>query len=222
MFNCKRKYLVLIPVIFLIFNAMYYKNATRGTENTLLHEKYIEVITKVDMLAAGVEANTERAWYDHEHNIIASVEYLDKLYQVYAGVFKVVDGEYILITERFYETSPFEPFDYPEFEEMARDNDFGSIVINYAPEDQTYRDLHVYFRWMPLYSDNNEKYLVVAGVSQYSIVSQIPYWVSAGQWVSTIVTFVLNLVLVIMIVRLGHIRDMRKGDKYWNGGGNSV
>ena len=135
------------------------------------------------MLAAGVEAEPDRPWYDHEYNIRDAVEYLDNLPQIYAAAFKVVCDEHVLFTERFAESSPFKPFDYPDFEAAITSQVFDHIVINYTPEGQLNRDLHVYFRWMPLYSGSGEQYLVVVGVSKYSIVSNAYIWLSAGMWI---------------------------------------
>ena len=125
----KRKYLLLLPVVFLIFNALYYRYATKEIQRTLLMEKHVEIVDAVNMLAAAVDANPEREWFNHERNIHDSVEYLDKQYQVYAGAYKLVDGQLELITERFYETSPFEPLEFREFCEAISTQEYGSLII---------------------------------------------------------------------------------------------
>jgi len=208
--NNKWKYLILVPIIFLVANGIYFRHAAKEIQNALLSEKYREAVDIVDMLAAAVEANAERRWLDHEQNMVASVEFIDRLYQVYAGAYKPVGGELALVTERHYETSPFEPFDFAEFAEMAAARESGDLVVGYAPEAQPYRGLHLYFRWMPLYSPPGERYLVVAGVSQYSVTSTIPLWVSAGQWVSMALTFAINVSLILLIARLGYIYERRR------------
>ena len=202
-----KRYLILLPAVFLLANAMFFQYATRKIKETMLQEKIVEITDAVDALAAAVDANPDRIWYEHELNIIGSAEYLDSRYQVFCGAYKPIDGELVLITERFYETSIFEPLDYPDFTEAIHRQESGSLIIGYAPENQTYRELHLYFRWMPLYSAAGERYLVVAGVSLYSIVTQIPTWISAGQWVSIAVTFALNVWLILMIARLGNFYE---------------
>jgi len=89
--NRKRKYLTILPFVFLILNAFYYMHASDEIQNTLLQEKYEEITNAVDMLAAAVEANPERVWQEHEHNIRDSVEFMDQLYQLYAGAYKLID-----------------------------------------------------------------------------------------------------------------------------------
>jgi len=179
-----------------------------------LKEKYEEIINAVDMLEAAVDANPKREWQEHERNIRDSVEFMDKLYQVYAAAYKPVGDNIVLITERFYETSPLEPFDSKDFRDAIILQEKGTLTIGYAPENQTYREMLLYFRWMPVYTSPNERYLVVAGVSQYSVTVSISLWVSIGQWVSMAITFLLNAWLIILLIRLGYIYEQR-GENKW-------
>jgi len=211
-----KKYLMLLPVVFLILNALYYQYAVRRIQDTMLQEKNVEICDTIDMLSAAVDATPERKWYDHEENIIGAMEDIDRLYQVYGAAYKTVDGELVLITDRVYETTIFDPLDYPEFVNAIKTQDSGDLIIGYTPENQTYRELHLHFQWMPLYSGPDERYLVVGGVSKYSIITKIPVMVSVGQWVSMAITFIINAWLIILIVRLGYIYVQRKGDKWRN------
>ena len=109
-----------------------------------------------------------------------------------------------------------------EFIQAVFSNDQGKIIIGDTPENQKYRDVYLYYRWMPFYSFAGERYLVVTGVSYYSVVSTIPLWVSVGQWVSTVITFALNTWLILLIVRLGSIYEQRTGEKWRRGDGYYV
>jgi len=60
----------------------------------------------------------------------------------------------------------------------------------------------------PVVMDEIELPAVQAGAD---IASNIPFWASAGQWVSTAGTFILQVWLVVLLARLGHIYDMREG-----------
>ena len=206
--------LPLLPILFLIFNALYFSAVTKETSRVLLEEKYLEVVTAVDMLAAAVEADHEPNWADYGQSTIRSVEYLDRQFQVYAAAFSSDGENFQLLTNRFYETSPFEPFDYPEFNALIHRKESGSIVIGYTPEKQDYRELHIYFRWLPVCYEPEERYLVVAGVSKYSVTVAISDWVTVGQITSMAVTFILNVTLVLLLARLGHIYGLRKGDPW--------
>ena len=78
-------------------------------QTEFLNEKIMELADRTEMLAAGIESNPEIPWYEHEANIVSAVEYIDRLYQVYAEAYKIVDGELVLISDRHYETSIFDP-----------------------------------------------------------------------------------------------------------------
>ena len=214
----KFKYLILIPVVYLLFNSLYYKHTMANIENAMLQQKYVEITDMVNMLGAAVEASPERDWQEHERNIVDSVEYIDKLYQIYAGIYKPIDMEMVLITERFCETEPktesFNPFDYPQFQRAILLRDSGKVIVNYASPDQPRYDVHLYFRWMPTSVMHDERYLVVAGVSKHSIITKIPESISIGLWVGTVIIFLLNVWLVVMVSQLGYISEQRGGKKW--------
>ena len=216
-----RKYILIAPMLFLVFSAVFFSRANKEIKQSLMQEKYYEIIHAVDMLGAAVEANPDRPWGDHERNIVDSVEYLDGLEQVYAAAYEPTDSGLALITDRTFETSIFEPFDYSEFVEMIGEKESGTITIGYTPEHQSYRELYIYFRWMPVYSAPHSRYLVVAGVSEHSIIVKVGAWVSMGQAVHMAATFLLNEALVAVFVVLGDVWPQRAGDKWLKGGGSS-
>jgi len=214
-FNGNRKYLHLIPLVILAFlaEAMYY--ASKKIDAAQLQEKYIQIIESVDMIAAAVEANPDRIWYDHEANIRDSIEYLDGLYQIYGAAYKLIDGKLEIITTRVYETSIFEPLEYPELMEEIFANDSGRHAIGYTPRNQTFRTLYIYYRWMPLYSPHGDRYLVIGGVSEHSIQNRISLLETGWLWIAVIVTAAITIWPVILLIRLGHIYESRNGpDKY--------
>jgi len=203
-----------LPILFLVLNALYYKYVSEEITGALLNEKYIEIVNAIDMLDAVVMADPERQWLDYEANICDSIEFLDGLYQVYAGAYKYIDDQLVLITERFYETSPLEPLEYDEFNNTVKTQESGTLEIGYTPERQPYMEFKLYYKWMPQYSPKDERFLVVAGVSLYSVVSNISIWVSVGQWVSAVITLFLNIWLILLITRLGSVYDNRKKEKW--------
>jgi len=204
MFLAKRRYLLLIPVVFLIFNAVYFMYATKEIEDTLLQEKYEDIIHAVDMLGMAVDANTGREWLGHDQNIRESVEYLDTLYQVYSAAYQPdSNGNLDLFTQRTVYSTPFDPMIYADFRKAISEQESGKLSVWFGIGTPYERQLHLYFRWMPLYSSTNERFLVVAGVSKYSVSSAVPMWVSVGEWASTVVTFALNVWLIVLVSRVG-------------------
>jgi len=209
----KGRYLLLAPIVFLVLNALFFQHATKEIQNALLYQKYIEIVHATKVLSEAVEADPERPWQDYERSIRNSVEYLDGLYQVYAGAYKLVDGKLTLFSNRVYETSPFDPLDYEKLREKVFMQDSGYIIVEYLPDYQTNLELHVYFMWMPLHSAQNERYLIITGVSRNSVETTIALWISIGQWVSMGITYILLTWMIILLARFGQAGCQKEGDK---------
>ena len=219
--HSKKKYLLLLPIVILLLNAFYFQYATKNIEDTILQEKYLETVNHVNMLAAAVEANETRFWLDHEKNIVDSVAFIDRLPLTFAATYKPVNGMHMLISERDDATN-FDPRVYPEFREAVATQDNGKLHVRFTPANGRPRDMYLYFTHMPMYSPPEQRYLVVTAVSKYSVISSVPAWVSAGQWVSMIITFFLNMWLIVLVVRLGVVNEQRGADKQREEGGNRV
>jgi len=211
----RKKYLILLPIVILVLNAFYFQIATENIKETILQEKFIEVQNHVNMLASAVEANTTRKWIDHQANIVDSVEYLNRLPQTFAVTYKPENGKLKPISELKNEKE-FDPLAYDMFN-RAIGKESGEITLSFTPENGAARDMHVYFMHMPLYAPPNERYLVVAAVSKFSVVTSIPEWISSGQWLSMIVTFFINVWLIILIARLGTIKEQREKEQRESG-----
>lgn len=213
----KKKYLALLPIVFLLLNAVYFQQASVNIEETLLQHKYIEAVDHIDMLAAAVEADTSRYWEDHEKHIRDSIGFIDSLHLTFAAAYKPVDDEWKLISARDYAAN-FDPFMYEEFTAEIAKHDTGSINLGFQPDNGPRHIMRLYFKKTPMYAPPGHRYLLVAAVSRYSVDTRIPAWVSAGQWASTLVTFVLNVWLILMIARIGtiykeHKSEMAGGDR---------
>ena len=211
----RKKYLILLPIVILVLNAFYFQIASENIQETILQEKFIEVQNHVNMLASAVEANKTRKWIDHESNIVDSVEYLCRLPQTFAATYKPENGKLKLISTIKNERE-FDPRDYDMFTK-AIEQESGEITLSFTPTNGAPRDMHVYFTHMPLYAPPSERYLVVAAVSKYSVVTSIPEWVSSGQWLSMIVTFFINVWLIILIAKLGTIKEQREKEQRESG-----
>ena len=199
------RYLLILPFAVLIAQSVFFMVATKKIKGIVLNEKYIEVTNNVNMIAAAIEAGGVS-----ESAIIAAMEYLDGLYQVYAAAYKDDGVHLVLISVRNFETSIFEPFDFPEFTKAVETQDSGNLVVGYTPSEQPHRGLHTYFRWVA-----DKKYLLISGVSEHSIVTEVPMWISLDQWGGIFITFILNVILVILLCQLGHVYAARGGKSKW-------
>ena len=208
------RYALLLPGLILLFIGW---KVPPIIKESFIEEKFSTIIDTIEVIAAGVEScePVDDCWL----SIIAAVEKLDDVYQIYAAAYEYNDNEYILRTSRNYETSIFEPFDYPALVSMIETKDSGKIIIGYTPERQDYRDLHIYFRKIHPHPESEQKALLLAGVSKDSIATPVFAWVNAG------VAFVILLAAVPMvweictIVLVTRIRGARRGkpDMFWEG-----
>ena len=94
------------------------------------------------------------------------------------------------------------------------------MCLPFTPAGDAERDMLVHFRWIPTDSSLDGRYLVVVGISSYSVSTEIPQWVSVGQIVSMTITCIITVGVVIMAIQLGYIYDARDGDtlsEKWRG-----
>ena len=195
------KYLPLLPFFLLIANSFYCLSLIRESKDALLREKYEEIVNVVDMLTVTIDSAALRGHDDYVSTIRDATEFIDRLHQVYAAAYKLEDGQPRIITKRFFETSVFEPFDYPEFVQAVNQAPAGGQVIRYTPAGQPPRELRLYFRWLPTNAGSKGEYLVVAGVSEHSVRASLASWFTLGAWVNTMLTFLLNTILIVVLVQ---------------------
>jgi len=176
--------LILGLLVMSIFCSWY---SEKEVKKALLQEKYTQIVNFVDMLA--ISANE-----DNEETIIKDTEFIDELNQIYAALYKIQNGEFIILSERNFETSIFEPLDYEEFANAVSSQDSGDVIIGYTPENQSHRDMYIYFKRITA----DENYLVVAGVSEHSITVSINGWILSGKLTSAFIIFIFFAVIVFL------------------------
>jgi len=201
-----KRYLILIPIVFLLLNAYYFQHASKQIQDAIMNEKRVEVENHVKMLAAVANQDANRPWINNKRNIVKAAEYIDSQPMVFAGAYKRINGSLKLISERNDETM-FDPLRYSEFFSAIAKNESGRLELPYARDGEARRTWYVYYHHMPLYAAPENRYLVVTSISDQSITTSVPIWESAGQWASMVFTFLLNIILVLKFIRIKH----RKG-----------
>ena len=198
------KYLLLIPLVCLLLSGANILGSVRKIYEILLDEKHKQIVNFVELLTKNVDGDAKRGREGYVATIREQTEYIDRMLQIYAAAYRLQGDKLILITDRHFETSAFEPLDFPGLvEAVTRPGaDKGGFVAGYMPEGQGYRELRLYYRWMPTVPDVSERYLVLAGVSEYSIASEMALRFSVGQWANMMLTFVLNVCLILFFLRL--------------------
>jgi len=209
----KKKFIFFLALLFLIVNSYWNLHSARLIDEALLEEKLIETINCVDMLCAAIDANPELDWWYHEENIKVAMTFADSMPMTFAAAYKPVDSELVLITERDYATN-FEPFLFEEFLTAIDSKESGELILGFTPENGKYRDVRIYYRWLPAYSPDGEQYLVVAGVSKYSVTVSISAIFTIGQWISTIILTILFLIFIYLDAVLGYIW-FKRGKEPW-------
>jgi len=215
--NRRWKSIVLIQFVVLILIVAFCMYASGEIKNALLRTKFDDMVVFVESLNAAMEANTGRPAREHEAYIHTAIERLDREAQLFAAVYQQLDGELTIVTERWYETSPLDLLARPEFLEAISEDTFGKLVIGDTPEGQQYRDNLVYFRWMPVHSNDESRCLMVVAVSYLCIDPAPLLWVAIGQWMCIGLTFGLSVWLALLLVRMGPAYDQHEDENRRNG-----
>ena len=192
--------LLLVPVFMLIIDVAVSRHLGGAVRGVLLNEKLHEASTAIDMISSLVESKLLRGTGDIEESIVGAVNYLDRVEQIYCAAYFEGDnngGGLVLISDRYAETSIFEPFEYDLLTEQINTCDSGNAIIGYTPENQSFRELHVYFRWI---AANGGRYLILAGVSEHAIKTQLDFWAATGGYSKMMVTLMFWNALVAYVV----------------------
>ncbi|MCL2547742.1 MAG: hypothetical protein FWE76_01090 [Symbiobacteriaceae bacterium] len=211
----RSRLLLLIPLVFLTVNTIYFSIITRAINETLLEEKINEITNSVDLIAEVIDGSQPYDIATLERSITRAVEFIDKQYQIYSGAFAYNGEDIYLISTRYYESSALDPFQYSDFLDLVTTLDSGTIELAYKPDHQENLNIHLYFRWVSKSLDGNEaRFLIIAGASQQSVTVAPSKWITYGQIASMLVTFCLNVVLVLAIMRLNRLNYSYKGREW--------
>ena len=195
----KNKYVFffLIPLMMLIFDLVFFWYAISYARNVILEEKNHEITHGINMIDATVKTNKDLDHQTLENLIISNIEFIDNIPEVYGAAYRF-DTERTLITNRHFEFSDINPFEFEVFEKVIESGGSGRIPIEYTPEGQRSRVLHIYFRWTTIGDVN---YLLLGGLSQYSIQNELDFWTTrSGHWRSIWITLIWNMWAITILV----------------------
>ena len=184
----------------------------------LLREGYQNKMQMVDMMAAGIDTDINNTPESHERALQESIKYLDSIPLTFAAAYKPSQSVFELLTDRDMATN-FDPFTYEAVYKAVLEADSGELVVGFTPSTGStagkYRDMHLYFRWMPEYAEKEQRYLVIVAVSKYSIQSSSMTFVSFVLWGVIAVIAAPAVYVSYVAARLGVVRKLRKGDEYY-------
>ena len=179
----RKKLLLFIPLAAAILIYISIQFSGNVTQDLLLREKFVAIHNMVDAIEASVNVESSADVETLLVHSLSSVAYIDAQPYVYAAAFTLLDGELVLLSERDNATD-FNPLDYDAFIQATQDNAVGELTIGFTPSGMEYRDLLMYYKWMP----TELPYLIVIGVSRYSVTTQIPAVLSMNLWIMLFVT----------------------------------
>ena len=212
------RYLLLIPIIFAVAVCFYFANLTKEIDHALLEEKFLEKRLNVDIIAGQLDeyiaADADWGVYNYQRILSQGLAYLDAQPFTFAALY---NERLENVSERTASyTDLFEPLGYHEFMAAVTENESGTAVLSYKPPEAEARDMHIYYRWMPTDAELKGRFLAVIAVSKYSVATTAAAWVGWGAAIQTIVTTLLNIIMVAIIVRMGTLYGKRQGEK-WRG-----
>ena len=202
-----KKWLLLLPFLLVAVIFASIRVGSNTTEALLLREKFVAVHNMVDAIEASVNVESDVPVEDLLAHSLASVGFIDELEFVYAAAFTEQDGELVLLSARDNATD-FNPLDYEAFLEATGNNRVGELTIGFTPEGMEYRELLMYYKWMP----TELPYLIVIGVSKYSVTTKVPVVMNMSLWLMVFSTFASGLWSVYVVlrqsVRVGKIMEV--------------
>jgi len=224
--HAKYKYLILIPLIFLILNAVYYRYMMAEINNKLLQEKFNQVAADVDILGQSITefVNTDHDWgvYDYADKVSNLTTAIGALPHTVAEVYQQTGDGLIMLSQKTTDTEErsFDPRRYQQFNAAVAKQEQGQMVLDFTAGRQKPQPMYLYFRWIPTGPKFENRFLVVVAVSRQSVTTPMALWVSIGQWASMAITFLLETWLVLLVSSLGRVYDSYKilppGRRFFN------
>jgi len=210
------RYIVLVPLLVMLLATGYFAWVTSEINTTLLAEKRLEKQLEIDLIADQIddfiEADEDWYTYAYEPIITKRLASLDAQPFTFAALYDSSLNNVSARTPSY--NSFFEPVDHLGFVDEVRRNASGHSILSYEPDGEEARDMYIYYRWIPTDSTLQGRYLAVVAVSNYSVTNRISDWVGIGAMGLIIVVTALNVILAILLTRLGHIYEQRNGGKH--------
>ena len=192
----RKKWLLLLPFLFVAIVFCAIRVGENVMENLLLREKFVAVHNMVDAIGASVSVESDVPVEELLAHSLASVAYNDELPFVYAAAFTEFNGDLLLLSARDNATD-FNPLDYEAFVTATSDNTVGELTIGFTPEGMEYRELLLYYKWMP----TELPYLIVIGVSEYSVTTKVPVVMNMSLWIMLFIMFVTTMWSIYVAIR---------------------
>jgi len=209
--NGNLKYLLLVPILFMIAFAAFYRQALTEIEQQIISEKMNEKRMKIELISTSIDMLLEQTQegnaYDCLGGINAMVEQLDRMDAAFAAQY---DGELTLLSERSDIAGlAFDPLQFTEFKDAVTGSESGDIELSYQKNHTAY----VHYRWVSTDPTRESRSLLVIGVEE-SGVSEQQARLTTGVMIQVVITGCLNIAFIVLLCYLGFVYVSRDGSKW--------
>ena len=189
----RKKWLLLLPVILLICLIILIKISDNVIHQIMLQEKYVSVCDTVNTYGRAANVTNAKTIDAFElHTLREAVESLDRLPYIYGALYRIDEyGELERISGRYAENPAHAAFDvhnYAAFVKMANEKQNGHITLRVTDSPLGEHDALIYYRWAPVTLPAQDRYLIVGGVTQFSVVTAIPAVINLSLWAAAFAT----------------------------------
>ena len=207
----------LLPCTLLImigFCAFFY-DAFQQWEESLIQENFAGRRTLVDMMADNLDERVRRGMVWEEDILVHAVSLIDEAKGTYAELF---DSRLNSLSPRSpsFHGNPFQIKNHPGVVSQIMMQDRGDAIVPFAKDTASKpHALHLYWRWVPSDKTLENRYVVLLGVSKYSLDAEISNRLIYGTVILLVVTMLNNLGNALLMKLLGHFWLSRKKDKFF-------
>jgi hypothetical protein len=218
--NGKGRYLLAVALVIMLAFGVYFYFAFEHAESRLVEEKYAARIMTTNVLCVTIDAFVDagRDWgvYDYDAILASVAAYIDASGRDASSYAELFDSSLNSLSERtpYYSPMPFNPHDHPELIEAVLKNEIGHMTIQLEhPGDP--HNIYLYYRWIPTDPTQDNRLLLIAGITKHSVNHHISQGVKYGAAALMVITTGFIVWTTMLLVRLGSVHDMRGKDKKW-------
>lgn len=198
-----KKWLLVLPIVFLIFLFWALNITNSSTQHLLLEEKRGERRQSTEflqgMMDEFIRVNMHSDIYDRGDMLVHAIEFIEQNYHsTYAQVFNEDLEPLNSLHQGVQGGKKHNPLNYKEFVTAVNTKPYGDLTYYYETEEAGGRDVYITFRWI---NCGDSRYLVVMGVSKFSIITNISVLSNAVIWCMIIITSITMFIMIYAMLK---------------------
>ena len=208
------RYLTTCVLLIMVGFSIFFHDALKERKAAVLQENVAGRRLLLDLVADSAEERVRLGLGWEEALLIHDVSTIDQAKGTYAELF---DFRLNSLSPRSpsFVGNPFRIENHPGAVSQIMMQDRGDTIVPFAKDANSKpHDLHLYWRWIPSSDGLDRKYVIIIGVSEYSLESGTDDKVSSGVVALLVFGWVLAIAYSVLGNIMGHWWFVRKGDKY--------